>query len=67
MVLTKVVLSWMSNIALDNRTRNTISIAILRMFVDWEEASVVTLRADGDGNLRVVVRLQNFAGLAHVV
>ena len=67
MVLTKVVLSWMSNITLDNRTRNTISIAILRMFVDWEEASVVTLRADGDGNLRVVVRLQNFAGLAHVV
>lgn len=57
----------MSDVSLNNGARHTITIAILGDLIDGEEACVVALRANCDGDLRVIIRLQNFACLPHII
>ena len=56
----------MSNITFDDCPWETIAVPILRVAIDWEKASMVTLRANGNSDLGVIVGLQNLACLPHI-
>lgn len=65
--LTEVIFSRVSDIPLNNSSRNTVTVAILGNLVDRKESGMVALRTNRDGDLWVIVRLQDFACLSHII
>jgi len=56
----------MGNVTFNDCPREAIAIPILRVAVDWEKASMMTLRANSNSDLGVIVGLQNLACLPHI-